>query len=73
MGMSRDDYQEIADAVQEAKRRVDYYSEVDTAQAIAALEIVTKELATACARRRKNGAGSFNRAKFVEACGFPEA
>ena len=76
MGMSRDDYSEIADAIQEAKRVIKH-NPAERPQwergALEALEIATRELATACARRRKTGAGSFNRAKFVEACGFSEA
>lgn len=71
--MTKADFQEIADAVAEAKRVAEYEmtSEFQRGQ-LYALESVTKELATACARRYKGGYG-FKRQKFVDACGFPEA
>jgi len=75
MPMTKADFQEIADAVAEAKRDVEYSlpPQYDHKAALRALEFATKELATACARRRKTGAGAFNRQRFVDACGFPEA
>lgn len=78
--MTSRDFQEIADAIMEAKRRVQYgvglqMNEDATARqdaALTALQTATQELATACWSRYKGGY-SFNRQKFVEACGFPEA
>jgi hypothetical protein len=74
--MTQADFEEIAEAIREAKRYVDHV--LDDAEththhlgATAALERATTELATACARRYKGGYG-FKRQKFVEACGFPE-
>ena len=74
MTMSKADFQEIADAVAEAKRDVEHYSPSKMAEnaGIRALEFATRELATACARQYKGGYG-FNRQRFVNACGFPEA
>lgn len=69
--MTKADFQAVASAVNEAKRQVDYYSG-GSANATAALERVTRELATACASRHKGGYG-FKRQAFVEACGFPES
>lgn len=72
--MTKSDFQEMADAVAEAKRYVQYGSSSKMVEnaSMNALEIVTRELATACARQYKGGYG-FNRDKFVTACGFPEA
>jgi hypothetical protein len=75
MAMTKKDFQEIADAMAEAKRRVTYSREDGTAsQAVAlkALEDATRELATACARQYKGGYG-FQRQTFVRACGFEDA
>lgn len=73
MTMAKADFQEIADAVAEAKRRVEWsFFGNQRESALAALTSATSELATACARRYKGGYG-FNRQKFVDACGFPEA
>jgi hypothetical protein len=77
MPMTKADFAEIAEAVAEAKRVIEYHYRADTDNRpmrleMSALETATKELATACARRYK-GAYGFNRSKFVEACGFPDA
>lgn len=72
MTMSKQDFQAIADAVAEAKRSVLWYGDPRTEHIrLEALNTVTKELATACARQYKGGYG-FNRQKFVQACGFGE-
>lgn len=73
--MTKADFEEIAEAVAEAKRRVEYGTEADSgtrSAALTALQMAAAELATACARRYKGGYG-FARQKFVEAAGFPEA
>lgn len=78
--MTKADFEEIAAAIAEAKRVIDYaYADASSQDqwtmqdaALAALETATKELATACARRYKGGYG-FKRQAFVEAAGFPEA
>ncbi len=73
MAMTKADFTEIADAVAEARRVVEFYSSgQERAFKLSALETVTKELATACARQYRGGYG-FKRDTFVEACGFPEA
>ena len=75
MAMTKKDFQEIADAVAEAKRVCEYTMAEGSPQReerYMALMHVTRELATACARQYKGGYG-FNRQRFVDACGFPEA
>lgn len=74
MSMSKSDFQEIADAVAEAKRRIVYGSTSKMAEnaGLRALETATRELSTACARQYKGGYG-FNRQRFVSACGFEDA
>jgi len=73
--MTKKDFQEIADAVAESRRMIEYAWKDGTASraaALTALEVAAKQLATACARQYKGGYG-FNRQRFVDACGFPEA
>lgn len=73
MSMTKKDFQEIADAVAEAKRRVESSNSTVVAESgLWALEVATRELSTACAHQYKGGYG-FNRSRFVNACGFPEA
>jgi len=75
MAMTKADFEAIAEAMAEAKRVIEYNREPGSDQYIAgmtALDIATRELATACARQYKGGMG-FNRQRFVDACGFPEA
>lgn len=75
MSMTKKDFQEIADAVEEAKRIVEYtYAEGSDQRnvALGALIHATRELSTACARQYKGGYG-FNRQRFVDACGFEDA
>lgn len=72
MPMTGKDLDAIAEAVEEAKRTALYnLPDDDKETAMVALEIVTRELSTVCARQYK-GAYGFKRGKFVEACGFPE-
>lgn len=73
MTMTGKDFDAIAEAVAEAKRDVQYYlGEPDLSVALDALQTVTRELSTACARRYKGGYG-FNRQNFVTACGFEDS
>lgn len=74
MSMSKADFQEVANAIQEAKLTVQYTAPSKMAEnaGMRALETAAKELASACARQYKGGYG-FNRSRFVEAAGFPEA
>ncbi|MEV6399966.1 hypothetical protein AB0M39_35130 [Streptomyces sp. NPDC051907] len=64
--MTRSDFQAIAGAVAETKR----WAEGE--QALAALEEAARQLARACAGQYQGTLG-FNRPRFMEACGFPEA
>lgn len=68
MAMSRADFQAIADAVAGAKGWLD----ADDTAGHDALASVTRQLAHACARQYRGGYG-FNRPRFLEACGFPDA
>lgn len=74
MTMTKSDFEAVAEAINEAKRRVYWLlrNEKDLTVALVTLEMATTELATAC-HSRYRGAYSFNRTKFVIACGFPEA
>jgi len=69
MAMSKADFEEIAAAVAATKSWTDDGPE---GAAHGALKEVTRALAGACARRYTGGYG-FNRARFLEACGFPDA
>lgn len=66
MAMTKEDFWAVANAVAEAKRWTEDQAGLD------ALAAVTRELARACAGQYRGGYG-FQRAKFLEACGFPEA
>lgn len=69
MAMSRVDFVAIAEAVAEAKS----WTEDDPeGRAYGALREVTRTLARACAGQYTGGYG-FNRPRFLEACGFPDA
>ena len=74
MSITKKDFEAIAEAVAEAKRVVEYTwadGDVNRVVGLNALEVATRELATACASRYEGGLG-FKRQRFVEACGFPE-
>lgn len=72
--MNKADYVAIAAAISEAKRVVEHT--VTDAElkgsALSALRVATVELSTVAWSRYK-GAAAYNRQKFVNACGFPEA
>lgn len=71
MSMTKKDFQAMADAVAYARRNVTYAFDDNTASqasALAALDAVSEQLATACAGQYKGGYG-FNRSRFLEACG----
>lgn len=75
MAMTQRDFEAIAEAVADAKRKVTYAWQdgtVPQAAALSALETVAEELATASAQRYRGGYG-FKRSKFMEAAGFPDA
>lgn len=65
--MSRKDFQAIADAVADTKRWLEDSDEAGHA----ALASAARQLASACARRYQGGYG-FNRARFLDACGYPQ-
>lgn len=68
MSMTQKDFEAMADAVRRAKS----YLEEDDDAGREALNIAARQLAGACAQQYRGSYG-FNRAKFLDACGFPPA
>jgi hypothetical protein len=76
MAMTKADFQAMAEAISDAKDDTEYSMPDGTPEereaALKALQFAAERLATACRGQYKGGYG-FDRAKFLDVCGFGPA